>query len=263
VNYDDYHNLPGVRASRLKLMDISPMHYRYAEDKDTYGRGVLRAIHCLALEPEKFDDDFAIFDLAETRRAKTYDGWALQQGARTCLTRSEATTARAAAASMMRHPEARKLLTTLGGASEETIEWVDAETGIPCKARLDRRIPGAIIDLKTYGTAIPHIISRMIVKNGAHIQAAHYHSGWLTLTGEDARYLIISAEGKGVCDVGVVDLTAGNAMALGQAKYRALMARLRECLDTDTWPGACPDVVPCELPDWSAGDLDTSELPEE
>jgi len=60
---DEYRAAPGENWSRLKHLRTSPKVYRYRIDNpevDTSSRGMLRATHCLALEPSVFARDFHV-----------------------------------------------------------------------------------------------------------------------------------------------------------------------------------------------------------
>ena len=70
LDYADYSALRGVRASRLKLMAESPLHYREFEDVDTASRGKLRSIHAIVLEPE--NAQIAVFDGRRDERTAVY-----------------------------------------------------------------------------------------------------------------------------------------------------------------------------------------------
>lgn len=72
------------------------------------------------------------------------------------------------------HPEAGPLIFGDNGANEESAFWVD-DAGIRHKARFDRRIPGAIVDIKTTA-AQPgsHSLGKQIINYGYELSAAHY-----------------------------------------------------------------------------------------
>jgi hypothetical protein len=46
----------------------------------------------------------------------------------------------------------------------------------------------------------------------------------------------------------------------GRKEYRALLARLRECVDSDTWPGSAPEIVDFALPVWALAMDDVPSL---
>lgn len=72
------------------------------------------------------------------------------------------------------HPVASALLFSNDGVSEESAFWVDAN-GIQHKARFDRRIPGAIVDLKST-SAKPggDSLGRSVIDYGYDVSGAHY-----------------------------------------------------------------------------------------
>ena len=260
--YADYDALPGVRASRLRLMAASPLHYHEAQDRDTPALGALRAMHTLLLEPDRWDADYVVYD--GVRRGRLYDAVCETAEGRTILNPREAAQARAVADGVLRHAEARRLLTA-PGTSEVTLSWTDPATGLPCKARLDRLLQsGIVLDCKGYGTSDPRVIGRRVVTLGAHLQAAHYLDGLRIARGIEARYLLICYETAPPYDVAVVELEPDGALALGRSERTRLMGRLAECEATGHWPGRCPELVPLELPAWTAaGDLDLTDIPEE
>jgi hypothetical protein len=72
------------------------------------------------------------------------------------------------------HPVASALLFSNDGVSEESAFWVDGN-GIQHKARFDRRIPGAIIDLKsTSEKPGAEALGRSVINYGYDVSAAHY-----------------------------------------------------------------------------------------
>lgn len=72
------------------------------------------------------------------------------------------------------HPEANELMFADGGTNEESAFAVD-ENGIRHKARFDRRIPGAIVDLKsTASQPGADSLTKAVLNYGYEVSAAHY-----------------------------------------------------------------------------------------
>jgi len=269
MDYSEYEALPGIRASRLKLMEQSPLHYLHGHDgEDTASRGALRAIHAALLEPETFDVRFPVY-LGKTRRGKEYDAFKAEHpGASAILNPREHWQAMQVRAAVLAHPVAGPLVEAKGWA-EHSIQWrYCGQSGPWCKARLDKLIPppptgadlATIIDLKGYGTSDPRTIARRVVANGAHIQADHYLDGVAASRGWLCRYLIISYEITAPYDVAVVELTADDALRIGREKREELLAKVVECERSGKWPGRCPEIVPLELPMWAETQIDASDL---
>lgn len=81
-----------------------------------------------------------------------------------------------AAAMIEKHPQLCKAFT--GGHPEVSIFWVDKETGVPCKARLDYLKTKAIVDLKSFGNQrdrpVEKAIYYAVAERKYHIQVAWY-----------------------------------------------------------------------------------------
>lgn len=82
-----------------------------------------------------------------------------------------------AAAMIERHPELSKAFS--GGHPQVSIFWIDAETGVPMKARLDYLKASAIVDLKTFSNPLGKPLDKAIAYSMAsrkyHVQASLYH----------------------------------------------------------------------------------------
>lgn len=249
--YAAYDALDGIRFSRLKLMRESPLHYAHAVDKDTANRGFLRAVHCLVLEPWRFEDLFIVD--AERQTAKRRELHALANVGKTVIKPADETKARNIANAVRTHPAAGPLFTG-EGQSEVPMQWRHPATGLLCKALRDRWTRDkfgqrCLVDLKTYGTTDPRLVGRRVYDLGAHVQMAHYEEGARITTGdEDIKCLIVSAESGPPWDVAVFELDRHGALHAGQVEREDLMARLAECMAADRWPGRFEDVEVLDLP---------------
>ena len=133
------------------------------------------AIHCMVLEPEKFDRRYVVLtpdvlsEIAPSRgsregKAKVaeHPEWATSnmntdEYQAACVADAfpgkEALTAKqhevcvTATGAIREHRTARELLR--GGVREEALTWTDAATGLLCKGRLDYLRPDLVIDLKS------------------------------------------------------------------------------------------------------------------
>lgn len=240
LTYDQYAKLPGYRWSSIKLLHTgSPLHVRHAQTTsdsgDTASRSWLRAVHCLALEPDNFGREFSVFD--GRRTGKLYDAHCICNPGTTTLNPRELASAKAAATAIRQHPTIAPFLES--GDPEVTITWTDGPTGLPCKARLDWLCPSGVLDLKTLGTTHERRVAAMVATHLYHGQLAHYTDG-LAAVGIDVPAYLISAEGKAPQDVALYGLDPhgpDGALHVGRQLRARLMARIAECEATDHWPG--------------------------
>lgn len=121
--------------------------------------------------------------LAASPTAKIFDvirqGYEAEHDGKSFLPRKLMDKIELAAAMIEKHPKLGKAFT--GGAPQVSLFWVDPETNVPCKARLDYLKPRAIVDLKTFSNPFKRPVSRAIDQAFANyryfIQATHYSMG--------------------------------------------------------------------------------------
>jgi len=177
----DYNDLPGVRSTLLKELWLkSAAHARYMLDHPDAGRTAsrdwLNAVHCAGLEPEHFDGRYSMYK--GTRRGKNYEAHVDSHPGTLALNETGYGSAKAIGKAARSHPVAGPMLTG-PGESEKVCVWTDEETGLKCKAKLDRWIPGMALvgDLKTIGDGDADALVKMMLRMGWHIQLAHYIAG--------------------------------------------------------------------------------------
>ena len=220
---NEYDARPGIRSTVLrKVIDAAtPAHYHRDEDlgrKDTDAFRLGRAVDIAVLEPHTFDarvlegpeqptaDEFGFADfrskaaqaMRDARLAEIAD-WRKQHGDKEILSASEIATVRDMAAAVRSKAPARKLLEA-PGVAQLSLFWVDRDTQLECKARLDWFVGidghAYVVDLKTIGEdASDDTLARHAERYGYFTQAAFYLRGMRALyPGTEPRFLWIYAE---------------------------------------------------------------------
>lgn len=241
MTYAEYSRIDAVNWSSLKVMAESPLAYLHAKmtpRPDSRHFRIGRAIHAHILEPHTFRDQFWLHK--GSRRGTAFDLLQKQADAAgvTILTQPEWDAAFAAAAAVLANPTAAALLAR--GLKEAVMTWTDADTGLKCKARLDHA-GAALIDLKSANRIERHAFASQAYRFGYHGQFAFYEDG-LRANGIDPADLphMIVVQSELPCDVIVYRMTP-DVMTQGRLLYRRLLAQLRDCLATNTWPGMAPN----------------------
>jgi hypothetical protein len=154
------------------------------------------------------------------------------------------------ASEVRNHSTARILLSK--GDSEASYFWTDEETGVRCRARMDRVRPdGLIIDLKTTRDAHPNEFERAIFNLRYHVQAAFYWDGYRAVHGQEPTGFIFMAVEKGE-PIEVVNYRLDEgALELGRKTYRRELRRYAECLERDNWPGYSEKIIDISVPEWA------------
>jgi len=253
VNFSAYCQLDAVNASSLKAAAVSPLHYHYGlthERPDTAAMAKGRAIHCATLEPDEFPRRYTVWNGA--RRGK--DWLAFEEGATDAgleiLTLAEYDDVLATRDAVRAHPDAARYLAA--GHAEQTITWVDRDTDLPCKARIDFITPGAggvVVDLKTSRDIGDRSFGKTTHDLLYHMSAAHYIAGMRAITGEDWRFVFIAVESNPPHDVRVGPLSE-DAIYCGEQEAARLLRLVADCTASGEWPGAFPDEDTFDLPAW-------------
>jgi len=188
----DYHALRYVNASSLKAGRTSMAHMRLAMaggGGSSPAKELGTLAHRLILEPESrhlitLAPDFGDLRTKAGKEAKA--AWMANLKPDMEVVDAEVFAAASAmAAAADSHRTMRELLNVAGGFNELTIVWTDADTGVRCKARIDRYITGhLILDLKTARAATAFAFTRATVAYGYHLQAAWYRHAIAQATGE-------------------------------------------------------------------------------
>ncbi len=179
---------PMSASSAVRILeDIELWKYEKENPKpDTKATAFGSALHCLLLEPEKFDDNFIIatgapinprYGTPFKRGSKSYDEWfetvKLQAGKKKLIFPEEYQEL------LIMQKEYKHLVDDLVNIKgyklnrERPIEWIDEETKQPCTGFIDTEIAGIILDLKTTADMSEDTLYKKCQKS-YFIQAAVY-----------------------------------------------------------------------------------------
>ncbi|SDY08550.1 PD-(D/E)XK nuclease-like domain-containing protein [Lysobacter enzymogenes] len=277
---DEYHQRElGVASSTvLKLLhEKTPAHYRLwvdsAHDNETPALLFGRAYHCRVFEPERYALEFAVEpegaparptdamrnaqnpSESSVARVAFWDRWDAENAGKTVLSRFDADRIEAMHAALMANPVVRELLFDEDGANEVSLRWIDPDTGVACKARVDRwkRTARIGIDLKSTDDASPLGFAKAVAKYGYHIQQAHYCAGAAAIDEAFRRYLIVAQEKAAPYLAAVYALDAASESRGFELRQEA-MQTMAACLSADEWPGYGPETQELTLPAWAYGD---------
>jgi hypothetical protein len=152
---------------------------------------------------------------------------------------------------LLAHPLAADIISHPEGDSELTYTW--EWEGVPCKARVDRRVPLFLADLKTASSASPDAFQRAILRDGHHIRAAWYRDGWREATGEQMRYVFVVVSKREPHLVALYEIDA-QSTEWGRRQYRRALREFRAGLEAGRWLGYAEGedkINTINLPAWS------------
>lgn len=172
----DYHEHKAIGSTALKrIASQSVLHYLSSEVSKTPALILGSAVHTATLEPENFEDEFAIAPKVDRRTKAGKETWAQflkESEGKETLTVEQMETIIGIKSSIASHPIASQMI--IGGEGEHSYFVTDEETGLELKCRPDYMKNNALIDLKTCQDASPKGFARAMANLGYHIQAAYY-----------------------------------------------------------------------------------------
>jgi hypothetical protein len=246
LDFDKYLAIPAANSSRLKLLDHSPARYRINPVQSaSRSMGVGTLIHCAVLEPSQLDARYVAPPAScADRRTKAHKEWLTLAPRNAEVVKAEdLNLARAVAATLHADPHLDKFFGP-DCESELTILWTD-ESGIRCKARVDKYCPGiGILDLKSTQNCSVAEFPWSAKKYGYFAQAAFYRrgvmaaikAGLLPPAGDDVPCYVLAVETGAVRDHALYQIPAGEIYAF-DAEIARKLDLLATCERTGSWPG--------------------------
>jgi hypothetical protein len=254
---EEFEDLPRTSPTRLKDILVSPRLYDYRRrvpraDNDTL-RGC-RLNHAAIFEPDRLLLDYCVWpaiDLEtgkkQNRTGAKWEAFLAANAGRTPITESQYEEALAIRDAVRADPEAKKILAEPGRA-ELTLTWVDEQTGIQLKGRLDW-LCSAITDLKGAQSIAEGSCSRTLIDLFYDVQLAAYEAACIANGIGRLPSVVIWHEKGGPYDV-AVDEVDEEVLACGRIRYRRALDLLAECERTKTWPGRASTRRRLRLPRW-------------
>lgn len=263
VSFESYCQWDAVNFSRLKLMSISPEHYKTYRGMSSKALQFGRLAHAGKLEAASVPLRYAVMPDYENDEANqdkqgnpsaskstTYYRECKAAFYRTNKTR-EIVTAQVYTdlldllSALETHERAGDYLNSPGQVEVSYI-WTDPDTGLRCKARADKVTTGAITDLKT--AADVGEFQKSLIKFEYHRQASHYLDGWEVLTGERLEFRIVAVSKSKPISVRAAPIHE-DAIRTGASQNRIDLERVAECTTSGHWPNI-PDPDAWTLPEW-------------
>lgn len=159
ISDEEYFKIPAISASQLKQYDkgayyfwkTSPFNPNKAPEEESNALTFGKLCHCLLLEPQLFEKEYVVLDFGKLRTNKKYIELKEANPGKIIISPDEYDHAQKMIEQVWNHKLARTILN--GATAEMPFTWIDKETGLPCKAKLDaiKRTKAGIvvIDYKT------------------------------------------------------------------------------------------------------------------
>lgn len=246
----DYRRAPGINKSSLDLIAKSPATYFFERSNPRPSTPAMvfgSALHCLVLEPEKFEQVY-IPDAFPGNRSKEALAWReTRKHAGQIVIRSDGDASdpwdrsdwdklHLMRDSIMANGVAAALIAD--AQREVSFWWIDSETKKLCKGRIDGWSPAHSIafDLKTMSDATWSGFSRSIHDYRYHVQDAFYTDGLNACGKLVGEFVFIVAE-KDPPYLTACYMVPFEWRQQGRVQYSQNLQTFKKCMEEDKWPG--------------------------
>lgn len=223
-----YHKTPGfVSKSSLSVLKESPFKFFNQKQRNpTKAMQMGTALHCAALEPEKFKSEYLLMPEVTDRRTKAYKEAFADNHTKELLIGQDAKNVEGMLNAIASNEAASQLL-SLDGWCELSGFHTDEETGVKLRHRFDKLTKnGYAIDVKKTQSVHPDELSKTIYKYGYQMQDALYSDAYEAITGEKLKqFYFIFVEESYPHEVAVVYLD-DISKQVGRDMYQQLLIDL-------------------------------------
>jgi len=274
VPFLQYKEWPGVHKSMFRHILKSGLHLKHHLDHGEEESAIMRfgnLVDCLLLEPDEFPGRYTMIPEtypAEVKKETIEKPWiwtanfckqwredVLSEKPDTSLISfRERERASTIVQRILSHPEAQKWLSRAD--YQVSLWWIDPETELPCKARMDVYDGTRVADLKVTNNPHPVAFSKIVNDFKYHAGGAFYHDGLLHCMGITPEPLpslpvsFIAAEESEPYDVVCYNM-GPQSFEVGRIIYREALQRYKEYMDTQDFSGYSNVAEEIEIPGYA------------
>lgn len=240
--FTDPRTVP-VRFSTLKMFAQSPAHYLHAVRRgydETLSMRLGSGAHAIL-----FGTPYAVWT-GKTRNGNAWNAFEAEHSGMLILNQKELAEAQAMANAIRSHEIANRLLFTPGTETEKRIDW-------EWQGRKFRSTPDAcnwstLVDLKCLRSADPEKVQWQSLRMYYHAQAALYRMALNQIPGNHIKdCFLVVVENKAPHPVTVLRFKE-TVLEMGERSLALWMEQLRNCEESNRYPGYVQTIVDLELP---------------
>ena len=235
--------------SSLKEFAKSPRHYLdYLNRKKETTAPMLfgSMVHCLLLEPSKFNEQFAVMGTIDRRTSagkEAYAKFVEESAGKEVVMENDYNEAKGLADNVLSNP---KLAPWIHNCHQYEKEFRAEMWGLPVRGFFDGIAEDYILEVKTTMDASPENLMRDFYNRQYHMQAGLYN----LVSNKPIKYLII--ETKGPYDAYIADATE-NYIKKGQELFSDTIVKFNKCMEDNAWTKGYEyhnNNITIDLPSW-------------
>jgi hypothetical protein len=242
-----YHNSEGISRSGIMELKKSPLHYwhkyinKHTREPQTNSLQLGNLLHTYILEPHEFEKRYFIAEKISKQTNAGKEKWKeyeAQAQDRQIIFKDTLREVEALTAALDADAQAKELVRS--GKNEQSIYWIDDDTGVLCKCRPDILHENMVVDLKSSSDGTWNSFQRDVRKYGYYIQAAMIRDGVKKILNKDINeFIYVVLEVNQPYPIGIYFLNQAS-LDKGQEEYKKELAKYKHCLENDAWPSYEP-----------------------
>lgn len=258
-----YHKSIGLSNSQMDylLPPYCPKMYWYHElsgkvaRKETSAFDIGSAVHTLVFEPDEFKKRF--YCVQEVPKKTTtlgkaaYEAMLQKAAGRIILDKAEQDQAYWMAGNVTSHAMWKSVKGSESGCVEDSLAWIDAESGILLRSRPDFYTDEIIIDLKTTKDSSPYAFQKAVTDYSYHRQGALAIDGLSILKERAYAYVILFVVDKNPPHFVRCYVLKDNAINQGRYEYKYAAYQYKECLHSGSWSSFPEIIEDLDIPSWA------------
>ena len=245
----EYRSNPAISRSELFKIGKSPLHFKYERENPPEPSAALifgQAFHKFVLEPDGFDEEFAVAPNVDRRTRAGKEAWAsfvdstppwVQQ-----ISQDDFVAIQGMRDALMENRHAKFLIKS--SQHELPLFWKDELSGEECKCRLDMFLGDGkqriVSDLKSCTSAETEAFMRDVIKYGYDLQVFQYLDGVAHNYGPPKdpenpdTFIFIAVEKTPPYAVNVMQADKYILMR-GEALFREYIGTYHDCKESGNW----------------------------
>lgn len=253
LSRERYESIDAINVSRLAGFEGTPAHAREAILNPTQPTKAMifgTQFHCALLEPERFEADYIAApdfgDLRTTKAKEAKRDFQLRHPTFTAdnmIEPEDYTSILGMVRNVWGNPDCANLLR--GGLNEVSLVFVEPETGLLCKSRLDHlgEFDGYtwIVDAKSIEDASDRKLSTSIKSLNYGARLAFYYEGCNIASLRPRRAAWVVAEKNPPYLTRAIEADQ-SALAKGWSKAKRWLRLYKECKESGVWPAYPPGI---------------------
>ncbi len=263
LSNEDYHHSKGLSNSKMQylLPPYCPKMFWYQElsgkvqRKETAAFDLGTAVHTLVFEPDEFTKRFYCVQEVPKRTSNlgkaAFEAMETKAAGRIVLDKEDRETVSWMAANITAHDKWKTYKGSKSGCIEDSLAWVDPDSGVLLRSRPDFYDDEIIIDLKTTKDSSPEGFKKAVVEYSYHRQGALSCDGLTELTNRTYNNVILFVVGKEEPHFVRSYVLTDNAISQGKYEYKYAAHKYAECTLTNTWAGFPEVIEDLDIPQWA------------